>query len=37
VLGSTLAIAEASGGFAGLWKVSAAEREMIERLKAPFY
>jgi len=36
VLKSTLAIAEASGGFAGLWKVSAAEREMIEQLKAAF-
>jgi hypothetical protein len=36
VLKSTLAVAEASGGFAGLWQVSAAEREMIERLKAAF-
>jgi tellurite resistance protein len=36
VLKSTLSVAEASGGIAGLWKVSAAEREMIEQLKAAF-
>jgi hypothetical protein len=36
VLKSTLSVAEASGGFAGLWKVSATEREMIEQLKAAF-
>jgi hypothetical protein len=37
VLKSTLSIAEASGGFAGLRKVSAAEREMIEQLRAAFF
>ena len=37
VLKSTLSVAEASGGFAGFRKVSAAEREMIEQLKAAFH
>jgi hypothetical protein len=36
VLKSTLTVAQASGGFAGLWKISVDEREMIEKLEAAF-
>lgn len=36
VLKRTLGVAEASGGLVGLWKVSAAEREMMEQLQAAF-
>jgi hypothetical protein len=36
VLKRTRMVAEASGGFAGLWKISATEREMIEQLEASF-
>jgi len=36
VLKNAQAIAQASGGFAGLWKTSAEEREMIEKLQAAF-
>jgi hypothetical protein len=36
VLKSARGVAEASGGFAGLLKVSASEREMLEQLRAAF-
>jgi hypothetical protein len=36
VMKSARAVAEASGGVAGLFKVSAAERDMLDRLQAAF-
>jgi hypothetical protein len=36
VLKRTRSVAEASGGFAGLWRISTAERDMMQRLEASF-
>ncbi len=36
VLKNTQAVAEASGGFAGLWKISATERDRLDKLRAAF-